>query len=31
LQRFSRRHTAMAYLDVLRELLGEEKPRAVAA
>ena len=31
LQHFSRRHTAMAYLDVLRELLGEEKRRAVAA
>jgi glycosyltransferase involved in cell wall biosynthesis len=31
LQRFSRRHTAMAYLDVLRELLGEEKRRAMAA
>jgi glycosyltransferase involved in cell wall biosynthesis len=31
LQRFSRRHTAMAYLDVLRELLGEEKRRAIAA
>ncbi len=31
LQRFSRRQTAMAYLEVLRELLGEEKRRAVAA
>ncbi len=31
LQRFSRRHTAMAYLEVLRDLLGEEKGRAAAA
>jgi len=31
LQRFSRRQTAMAYLEVLRALLGEEKRRAVAA
>ena len=31
LQRFSRRQTAMAYLEVLRELLGEEKRRAAAA
>ena len=31
LRRFSRRHTAMAYLELLRELLGEEKRRAVAA
>jgi colanic acid biosynthesis glycosyl transferase WcaI len=31
LQRFSRRQTARAYLEVLRGLLGEEKRRAVAA
>ena len=31
LQRFSRRQTAMAYLEVLKELLGEEKRRAAAA
>jgi colanic acid biosynthesis glycosyl transferase WcaI len=31
LQHFSRRQTAMAYLDVLRGLLGEEKGRAIAA
>ncbi|MGC2182123.1 MAG: glycosyltransferase family 4 protein [Terriglobales bacterium] len=31
LQRFSRRQTAMAYHEVLRELLGEGKRRAVAA
>ena len=31
LQRFSRRQTAMAYLALLGELLGEEKRRAVAA
>ena len=31
LQRFSRRQTAMTYLDVLREFMGEEKRRAAAA
>ena len=31
LQHFSRRQTATAYLDLLRELIGEEKQRAVAA
>ncbi len=31
LQHFSRRQTAMAYLDVLNALLGEDKPRAAAA
>lgn len=31
LQHFSRRQTATAYLDVLRELRGEQKRRAVAA
>jgi glycosyltransferase involved in cell wall biosynthesis len=31
LQHFSRRQTAMAYLDVLSGLLGEEKRRAIAA
>ena len=31
LQNFSRRQTAMAYLDVLKALTGEEKPRAAAA
>ena len=31
LQRFSRRQTAIAYLEVLRELLGEGKRRAAAA
>lgn len=31
LQHFSRRQTAMAYLDLLGELMGEEKRRAVAA
>jgi len=31
LQYFSRRQTAMAYLDVLHALMGEEKPRAAAA
>lgn len=31
LQHFSRRQTAMRYLDVLGRLLGEVKPRAIAA
>ncbi len=31
LQHFSRRQTAMAYLDVLHALMGEEKPQAAAA
>jgi colanic acid biosynthesis glycosyl transferase WcaI len=31
LQNFSRRQTAMAYLDILSGLLGEEKGRAIAA
>ena len=31
LQHFSRRQTAMMYLDLLQALLGEEKPRAAAA
>ena len=31
LQHFSRRQTAIAYLDVLHALMGEEKPQAAAA
>ena len=31
LQRFSRRQTAIAYLDVLHALMGKEKPQAAAA
>jgi glycosyltransferase involved in cell wall biosynthesis len=31
LQHFSRRQTAIAYLDVLNTLMGEEKPQAAAA